>query len=82
MFQKNQFGERLLSIRQAHGENQEELGKLIGVSRTQISEMENGKKTTTVEKLSIICRHYNVSSDYLLGLTDNPRPYQRKKEEQ
>ena len=42
-----------------------------GVQR-EISEMENNKKGTTLEKLALICRHYNVSADYLLGLSDTP----------
>ncbi len=33
--------------------------------------MESGRKTTTTEKLSLICRHYHVSADYLLGLSDD-----------
>ncbi len=81
MFQKDLFGERLFAARKASGENQEKLGKLLGVTKTQISEMENGKKTTTAEKIALICRHYNISSDYLLGLTDDPTPYHRKEEE-
>lgn len=43
--------------------------------------MENGKKGTTLPKFALICRHYNVSADYLLGLTDEPKPYRRKKTE-
>ena len=35
---------------------------------------ERGTTSTTLEKLSMICRHYNVSADYLLGLTDDPEP--------
>ena len=40
--------------------------------------MENGRKTTTFEKLTIICKHYNVSADYLLGLIDEPRPLKKE----
>ena len=68
MFSKELFGQRLRALRKSRGEKQEELGAVIGVSKTQISEMEAGKKTTTIEKLALICRHYHVSSDFLLGL--------------
>ena len=44
--------------------------QLLGVGKTQISEMENGNAFTTLEKLVLICEHYHVSSDYLLGLSD------------
>ena len=41
--------------------------------------MENGRKGTTMEKLAVLCRHYNISADYLLGLTDEPRPLRDEK---
>ena len=65
------FGERLREVRKDSGESREDLGKAIGVRISQISEMENGKKGTTLERLVILCRHYNVSADYLLGLSDD-----------
>ena len=64
------FGERLRQIRTQKGESREALVQAIGVSVSQISEMENGRKGTTLEKLVLLCRHYQVSADYLLGLTD------------
>ena len=47
------------------------LGDTIGMSSNNVSEMEGGKKTTTSEKIAKICRHYHVSADYLLGLSDD-----------
>ena len=70
---KTIFSERLLNLRKRAGETQEELGKVIGVGKTGISEIENGRKTTTAEKIALICAHYNVTADYLLGLIDEPR---------
>lgn len=72
MFTKELFGQRLKDVRRNAGEKQEELAAVIGVTKTQVSEMENGKKTTTVEKVALICEHYRVSADYLLGLKDEP----------
>lgn len=71
MFSKELFGQRLLELRQQHKEKQDDLGTVISIGRTAISEMESGRKTTTTEKLSLICRHYHVSADYLLGLSDD-----------
>ena len=42
--------------------------------KSQISELEQGNVSTTPEKIVIICTHYHVSADYLLGLTDDPEP--------
>lgn len=42
--------------------------------------MEKGINTTTAEKIALICEHYQVSSDYLLGLVDDPRDRLKSKE--
>ena len=77
-FNKKVFGERLREVRKQCGEAQTAIAKLIDVSVPQVSDMENGKKTTTVEKMALICEHYRVSADYLLGLTDDPPPWRRR----
>ena len=72
MFTKESFGQRLRQLRKDARETQEDLAAILQVTKTQISDMEKGKKTTTIEKLVLICEHYRVSSDYLLGLKDEP----------
>ena len=74
MFTREKFGKRLKQLRREHGEKQEDLGEIIGVSKAQISELEKGNKSTTLEKFALICEHYKVSSDYLLGIKDQPEP--------
>ena len=78
MFHKDLYVLRLKKLRNQAGEKQADLAELLGVKPNQIVEMENGRKTTTFEKLTIICQHYNVSADYLLGLIDEPRPLQKE----
>ena len=71
MFRKEIFAQRLLETRKKNGETQEQLARFLGVGKSQISEIENGNTFTTLEKLVLICEHYKVSSDYLLGLSDD-----------
>lgn len=66
------FSQRLREVRKQAGESRAALGEALGLSISQISEMENDRKGTTLEKLAVLCRHLNVSADYLLGLTDDP----------
>ena len=73
------FAQRLREIRDRAGESRKNLADLLSVSISQVSEMENGRKGTTMEKLAVLCRHYNISADYLLGLTDEPRPLRDEK---
>ena len=70
MFQKEIFAQRLRQLRSEAKEERKELAKIVGVSVSQISEMENGRKATTMDRLVLLCEHYKVSSDYLLGLKD------------
>ena len=70
MFSKELFGERLRECRKQRRETQDALAEVLNVTKTQVSDMEKGSKTTTLEKLALICEHYKVSADYLLGLTD------------
>ncbi len=72
MFSKQLFGVRLKECRKLAGETQEQLGDIISVRKSRISEMEKGINTTTAEKIALICEHYQVSADYLLGLVDDP----------
>lgn len=72
MFSKELFGQRLLEVRKQNHETQPDLAQLLDVSKSRISEMENGKNTTTIEKFALICEHYKVSANYLLGLSDDP----------
>ena len=73
MFSKDLFAQRVREVRKLHGETQKMLGEVIDTKANNVSEIESGKKTTTSEKIAKLCRHYNVSADYLLGLTDDPR---------
>ena len=74
MFSRELFGQRLRALRKQNKENQDALAAVLGLKKAQVSEMENGNSSTTLEKLALICEHYKVSADYLLGLSDDPTP--------
>ena len=68
------FAERVHMLRKQRGMSQRELGEAIGLSHKSISTIESGSRTTTLEKLVILARFFQVSSDYLLGLCEEPAP--------
>ncbi|HJC40902.1 MAG TPA: helix-turn-helix domain-containing protein [Candidatus Intestinimonas pullistercoris] len=74
MYSNEIFGERLRRLRKLSGETQQELAEFLGLKPNQIGEMENGRKASTFLKLALLCEHYNITADYLLGLIDEPRP--------
>ena len=78
MLHKDVFCMRVKKLRKDRKEQQIELADVIGVKQSTISDIENGRRTTSFDKLAAICRHYNVSADYLLGLIDEPRPLQKE----
>jgi len=71
------FGERLQELREDKGLKQHELAKILNVAANTVSAYENGdimpKDATKVE----IAKFFNVSLDYLFGLTDEPMPLDR-----
>lgn len=66
------FDLRLLILRKQRKLSQGSIAELLGVSSAQVSDMENGKRGTTLDKLVALCEYYHVSADYLLGITDDP----------
>lgn len=74
MYHNELFGLRLRKIRKGANETQKQLATLLGVSPNQVGEIENGRGATTLAKLAQLCEHYNITADYLLGLTDDQRP--------
>lgn len=66
------FSERLRNLRKGKKLVLADIAKLLDVSTTQISDMENGKTTTSLQRLVMLAEFYHVSTDYLLGITDDP----------
>lgn len=59
-------------LRELRGEmKQEDLGDLLGVSRGSISYYENGTRTPDALFIATAAKHFSVTADYLLGLSDN-----------
>lgn len=64
------FGNRLKKLRTQNDEYQADLAEVLKVDTSMISLWENGKNYPEVKKLIEIAEHYEVSTDYLLGLTN------------
>lgn len=72
MFSKENFAERIKTLRIEKNIKQSELGEIVGLTYTAISDIERGRRTTTMEKLDALADFFGVSVDYLMGRTDNP----------
>lgn len=68
------LGERLLFLRKNAGLTQDELAEILKINKHSISSYERGKsEPPDVIKVEIAV-YFNVSVDYLLGLTNDPNP--------
>lgn len=67
------FRERLRGLRESKDLTQSALGEILNVSKQTISNYENGVSSPDQDSLSRLADYFNVSTDYLLGRTDDPR---------
>ena len=65
------FNESLKEVRIEKNISQSQLAKDTGLSQSAISFWESGERLPSIQAIIILAKYYNVSSDYLLGLTDN-----------
>ncbi|MFX3930990.1 helix-turn-helix domain-containing protein [Streptococcus suis] len=63
--------ERIKELAKSRGVTLGGLEERLGLSRNSIYTMKN--KKPSAERLQLIADYFNVSTDYLLGRTDNPR---------
>lgn len=66
------FSVRIKELRKASHLTQEDLGKIIGVSKYAILLYEKGKNCPEMKGLVGLADYFGVSIDYLVGRTDNP----------
>lgn len=70
---------RLKELRKMRGYTQIKMQMLTGIDQSDYSKIENGKRYYTFEQCKKIAISLDTSMDYLAGLTDEIKPYKRKK---
>ena len=70
---------RLKELRKMRGYTQIKMQMLTGIDQGDYSKIENGKRYYTFEQCKKIALALDTSMDYLAGLTDEVKPYKRKK---
>lgn len=60
------LADRIVQLRKTKGISQEELAAQIGVSRQAVSKWESGQSTPDVEKVILLSRYFETTTDYLL----------------
>ena len=70
---------RIRALREDSDLSQTKLAGIIGMSQTGYSKYETGENDIPTHILIKLATYYDTSVDYLLGLTDEKRPYSKKK---
>ena len=70
---------RIRNLREDKDLTQKQLGQLLNMSQTGYNQYEIGKNDIPTSILIKLAKFYNTSVDYLLNLTDEIKPYPRRK---
>ena len=71
--------ERIRNLRIDHDFTQKQIAEYLNIKQNTYSQYEIGILNYPIDILINLSVFYQTSVDYLLGLTDNPAPYERKK---
>ena len=66
---------RLRDLREDHDLTQAALAAYLHIKQNTYSQYENGQRQTPIAVLVALATYYSTSVDYLLGLTDERKPY-------
>lgn len=69
---------RLKDLREDNDKFQKDVAEILRISQQYYSEYELGNRTIPTELLIKLALYYNTSLDYIVGLTDDSKPYKRK----
>lgn len=68
---------RLRQLRKKRSLTQIQLQLITGIDQSDYSKIENGRRFLSLEQCRRLAEALDTSMDYLVGLTDEERPYPR-----
>ena len=69
------YRQRMRDIREDRDLTQAELGKLLNKSQQGYNHIETGRAELKIDDLIKLCKFYNLSADYIIGLTNKKKSY-------
>ena len=64
---------RIRAIREDRDLTQKQIGEVLQKSQQGYNHIEDGRAELKIDDLIRLCRYYNLSADYLIGLTDTEK---------
>ena len=71
------YRERIRNVREDRDYTQAQIGKILQKSQQGYNHIEAGRAELKIEDLVRLCQFYNLSADYLIGLTDECVPLRK-----
>lgn len=64
------YAQRIRDLREDGDYTQKEIADILKTTQSYYAQYENGHRPLPIDHLITLCKFYNVSSDYILGLKD------------
>lgn len=64
---------RIRNIREDRDLTQKDIGILLNKSQQGYNHIESGRAELKIDDLIKLCRYYNLSADYMIGLVDEEK---------
>lgn len=68
--EKPKYIKRLRDLREDNDKTQQEIANVLGTSQTMYARYERGANELPIHHLITLCKFYNVSADYILGIDE------------
>ena len=65
----------ICGVREDRDDTQARIGEVLNKSQQGYSHIESGRAELKIDDLIKLCKFYDLSADYLIGLTSTPRIY-------
>ena len=73
------YMERLMLLRESNGKYQKDIAEILNMKQQQYQRYENGITEMSISLLNILADYYDTSIDYIIGRTDEKKPYPKSK---
>lgn len=73
------YMEKLKQLREEKGALQKDIAEKLSMKQQQYQRYENGKTEMSISLLNILADYYETSIDYIVGRTEERKPYPKKK---
>ena len=72
------YTERIRALREDHDKTQAEIAELLNVGQRTYCDYEFGKTRIPIDRLITLAKLYNVSMDYISGVSDIRSPFPKR----